>query len=176
VAEADWYYAHNGQQGGPVTLGQLQQMVRNGQLGPSDNCWRDGMAGWEPLSRTHPRLFAAPPAMPPMPPQQAMPMGYYHPPPSESSLGDNEGMRMILPVGRSGWAIAAGYLGLFSVLGCAGPFALIVSIIAIMDIKKHPDRRGMGRAIFGLVMGALGTIMLLLFIIGMVVAPSSRRY
>lgn len=171
MAEADWYFAKNGQQGGPVTLAQLQTMVRAGQLSARDSCWRDGMAAWEPMSKVHPRLFAA--VAPPVP---AQPMGYYQPPPQGPSLGDDPNMRMILPVGRSIWAIAAGYLGLFSVLGCAAPFALIVSIIAILDIKKHPDRRGMGRAIFGLVMGILGTILLIIGIIAMAASPSGRRY
>jgi hypothetical protein len=74
---------------------------------------------------------------------------------------------MLLPVGRSGWVIAAGYLGLFSILGCFAPISIIVSIIAICDIKAHPDRHGMGRAVFGLVMGILGSILLAGMIFGM---------
>ena len=42
-------------------------------------------------------------------------------------------MCMLLPVGRSGWAIAAGYLGLISVLAFPGPFAMIAGILAIRD-------------------------------------------
>lgn len=84
-------------------------------------------------------------------------------------LGDNAGMRLLLPVGRSGWAIAAGYLGLFSMVVVPAPLALIISIIAIMDIHKsknaqHP-KHGMGRAIFGLVMGLLGTVVLVMILI-----------
>jgi hypothetical protein len=75
-------------------------------------------------------------------------------------IGEDAGMRMLIPVGRSGWAIAAGYLGLFSVLVVPAPLALIVSIVAIRDIKGHPDRHGMGRAVFGLIMGILGTLLL----------------
>jgi hypothetical protein len=67
---------------------------------------------------------------------------------------------MLLPVGRSGWAIAAGYAGLFAVLIFPAPIALLLGIIAIIDIKKNPHKHGMGRAIFGVVMGALGTSLL----------------
>ncbi len=67
-------------------------------------------------------------------------------------------MRMILPVGRSGYAIAAGYLGLFSVLFVFAPFAILFGVLAIKDIKKRPEKLGMGRAIFGIVMGAIFTI------------------
>ncbi|HEX8076165.1 MAG TPA: DUF4190 domain-containing protein [Chthoniobacterales bacterium] len=74
-------------------------------------------------------------------------------------------MRLLLPVGRSGWAIAAGYLGLFGLLVVPAPLALIVSIVAILDIQRSKSssrqKYGMGRAIFGLVVGILGTAILL---------------
>ena len=77
-------------------------------------------------------------------------------------MGDDAGMRLLLPVGRSGWAIAAGYLGLFALLLIPAPLAIIVSIIAIRDIgksSKTPNKKyGMGRAAFGLVAGILGTL------------------
>ena len=76
------------------------------------------------------------------------------------SLGQNAAIRMLLPVGRSLWAIAAGYAGLFAVLFFPAPIALILEIVAIYDIKRHPDRHGMGRAIFGLVMGAIFTLVM----------------
>jgi hypothetical protein len=70
-------------------------------------------------------------------------------------------MRMVLPVGRSGLAVAAGYLGLFSVLLVPAPLALLFGILAVMDIKKHKDKLGMGRAIFAIVMGAVFTLVLI---------------
>lgn len=75
-------------------------------------------------------------------------------------------MWMLIPVGRSGWAIAAGYAGLFSVILIGAPFALIFGILAIRDIRRsrktdHP-KHGMGRAIFGIVMGSLVLLLLLL--------------
>ena len=85
-----------------------------------------------------------------------------------ASMGDNAGMRLLIPVGRSGWAIAAGYLGLFSLLVVPAPLALIVSLIAMRDIRKSKGtdrvKHGMGRAIFGLIMGILGTIVILMMV------------
>ena len=79
---------------------------------------------------------------------------------------------MLMPVGRSGWAIAAGYLGLFGLVILPAPLALIVSIIAIWDIRKSRDtekpKHGMGRAIFGLIVGVLGTAVLLLAVVSSV--------
>ena len=81
---------------------------------------------------------------------------------------NNPAMRMILPVGRSIWAVVAGYLGLFSVLMIFAPCALITGIIAIIDIRTHPERHGMGRAIFGVVMGAVFSAILAAAVLGSV--------
>ncbi|MGB7156811.1 MAG: DUF4190 domain-containing protein, partial [Tepidisphaeraceae bacterium] len=89
-------------------------------------------------------------------------LAYHVPPPV--APGQDLGMRVLLPVGRSGWAIAAGYAGLLSPLIIFAPLAILFGILAIRDMRKHPDRHGMGRAIFALVMGtigvALGAVML----------------
>ena len=81
----------------------------------------------------------------------------------ETRIGDDRLMRALLPVGRSGWAIAAGYLGLFSLLFIPAPLAILTGIIGIIDIKRHPHRHGMGRCVFGIVMGVVGTVLLILF-------------
>lgn len=183
---SQWYYTRGGAQQGPVTFDELRRLAETGQFGPGDLVWKEGMPQWQPAHQATPFFGAAPPPAPQaafspgnLPPGYApagyAPPGYaqpgyappgYSPPgapigyatPRPSSIGDDAGMRMLIPVGRSPWAIVAGYLGLFSILGCVGPVAIIVSIIAIRDIKAHPDKHGMGRAIFGLVMGIIGTI------------------
>jgi hypothetical protein len=90
-------------------------------------------------------------------------------PPSPVGLGNDAGMRYLLPVGRSGWAIAAGYLGLFSLVILPAPVALVISIVAIRDIRRSsltPNPKfGMGRAVFGLIMGLLGTGVLIAVVI-----------
>ena len=82
-------------------------------------------------------------AVPPVPPpyQGQTPYPYAQ----ASNIGNDAGMRMLLPVGRSWWAIAAGYMGLFSLLIFPAPIAIILGIIAIIDIKKHPGKHGIGR-------------------------------
>lgn len=80
-------------------------------------------------------------------------------------LHEDPAMRMLLPIGRSGWAIAAGYAGLFAVTCFLAPVALILGLVAIYDLKRHPKSHGWGRAIFGTVMGGLGTL-LLIFALG----------
>ena len=88
-----------------------------------------------------------------------------NPPRVYTPIENDAGMRMLLPIGRSMWAILAGYLALVSVLILPAPLALLFGIIAIVDIKRHPEKRGMGRAIFGLIAGGLFTLLLTVFII-----------
>jgi hypothetical protein len=71
-----------------------------------------------------------------------------------------------LPVGTSGWAIAAGYLGLFSLICFPAPLALLCGIIAIWHLRRNPRLSGWGRAIFGVVMGAIGIAILVLVTAG----------
>jgi len=85
-----------------------------------------------------------------------------------SDIGDNAGIRMILPVGRSALAIIAGYLGLFSLILIPAPLALVFGILAVMDIKKHPKRHGMGRAVFGIIMGLIFSVLLVIMIVGLI--------
>ncbi len=95
--------------------------------------------------------------------------------PRSVPIEDNQAMRMIIPIDRSGLAVAAGYLGLVSIIYVFAPFALILGILAIRDIKKHPEKHGMGRAVFAVVMGAIFTVVLLIFIIVVIVASFSGR-
>ena len=77
------------------------------------------------------------------------------------------GMRMLMPVGRSGWAIAAGYAGLFGLTIILAPIALVLGIVAMFDLKKNPKKHGWGRAIFGTLIGLLGTgLLIALFVSG----------
>jgi hypothetical protein len=69
---------------------------------------------------------------------------------------------MLLPVGRSAWAIAAGYAGLFCLIGIGVPFAIAFGILAIRDIKRHPEKHGLGRAWFGIAMAVLTVIVVVL--------------
>jgi hypothetical protein len=67
-------------------------------------------------------------------------------------------MRLLLPIGCSGWAVAAGYAGLFSVLLLPAPLAILFGVLALRDIKRNPKKHGKGRAVFGIIIGAIGTL------------------
>ena len=86
-------------------------------------------------------------------------------PPKAGFCNAESDLRFIIPIGRSGWAIAAGYLGLFSLMPLVGILAFVIGVVAIRDIRRHPELHGLGRAWFGIVMGALFTIVYLLVFI-----------
>jgi hypothetical protein len=159
-----YHLSRHGQPTGTLPESGLPAMLTSGQVLPEDLCWTEGMAEWRPVREVIPLPVEMPP-----PPQLAM--GTLPPalPAPPTRMGDDAGIRMLLPVGRSGWAIAAGYLGLFSLMVLPAPLALIVSLVAIRDIRKSRDtavpKYGMGRAVFGLIMGVLGTGLVLIFLL-----------
>lgn len=130
-----WHYGIGAQRFGPVPLNALQSMISSGQLGPSNLVWCEGWPGWVPAG-TVPMLF----------PQGPAPQG---------------GMQLLVPLGpQSALAIAAGYLGIGSLF--CGPFtgipAIVCGLLGLRDIARNPHKRGKGRSIFGIAMGAVFTI------------------
>jgi len=106
---------------------------------------------------------------PRVPPQQSQPYAGqpypgqpYAPKPF---VEDRTLIRMVLPIDRSLWAIAAGYLGLFALVIIPAPLALLAGIMAVIDIRRHPRKHGMGRAVFGILTGAAGSIALVLMLL-----------
>ena len=131
------------QQFGPFSLAAVQQYALEKRFQPTDIAWRPGMAAWEPLRAILERHGVKLPADP------------------EST---DSSMEWLIPINRSPLAILAPYLGLFSVLLIPAPFAVIVGILALRDLKKNPTRKGAGRAWFGIIAGAIGSIFLLITI------------
>jgi hypothetical protein len=71
-------------------------------------------------------------------------------------LGEPEVLSAPLPYSR--WANAARWLGILSILPLVGLAALTVGFLGVRDLRRHPGRRGLGRAVFGLVAGGLTTL------------------
>ena len=81
------------------------------------------------------------------------------------TMGADPIVRALLPVGRTPLAIIAGYLGLGALFCIPAPIALGVGIWAILDLKKRPGMHGMGRAVFGVVTGAIGTLCMVVWLV-----------
>ncbi len=80
------------------------------------------------------------------------------PPPDET-------MKYLIPVNPSAWALISGYLGLFSVLLIFAPFALVTGIFGLRDIKANPNKSGIGRAWFGIIMGTVFSFFLIFWLL-----------
>lgn len=137
IIEKKWYYEVGPSRVGPLPWEGLIHAARAGQFGPYSRVMSDGWSDWVPAAQV-PGLFPAQPG---------------------GALGNDAGTRMLLPVGRAGSAIVAGYLGLFSMLGIFAPFAVIMGVVALRSIKRDPSLHGAGRAWFGIVMGTLFTLL-----------------
>lgn len=69
----------------------------------------------------------------------------------------------LVPTGRTWQSITAGYLGICSILLFPGPFAVWMGVWALR-VSHRGGGHGRGRAVFGIITGALGTVGLLAWI------------
>ncbi len=60
MAAQEWWYAEGGSSKGPVALPTLLGMVSEGVLSGDTLVWREGLEGWEPVSRFAPNLASVP--------------------------------------------------------------------------------------------------------------------
>jgi uncharacterized RDD family membrane protein YckC len=58
----NWYYANAGQQAGPVSEAELEQLVGNGVVRADTLVWREGMPAWQPYSAARAATPASLPA------------------------------------------------------------------------------------------------------------------
>lgn len=150
--------SRNGKPVGAFDLSQVRQMYASCLLMASDYAWTQGMPDWQPLGV----LLGSdlPPAFPPA----AQPTAVQTRPASPNGC-----LALVIPIGRSGWAIGAGYLGLLSPLVLPAPFAILCGVLAIKDINKNPEKLGVVRAWFGIV---AGSAVMLMVLVGVVVSAS----
>src|SRR5262249_1444406 len=47
----EWYYIHDGERVGPVTVGRLRRRTRRGQIRPDDLVWKPGLRNWKPAAQ-----------------------------------------------------------------------------------------------------------------------------
>ena len=56
------------------------------------------------------------------------------------------------------------YCGLLSLIcWILGPAAILCGVMALRDMKLHPERHGMGRVWTGFILGGIGTLILCMF-------------
>lgn len=158
---AHWYYGDNGQQNGPFDEEGIRQAISAGRLTPYTMVWREGMAGWMPLMQV-PELSGGP----------AVP-GYSGQAPSQYAVPYGA-----MPGATSGLAIASMVCGICCLFMCyfagiCGLAAVICGHMALGRISQSPvPVGGRGMAIAGLILGYLGILISVAFIVMMVFAFS----
>jgi hypothetical protein len=56
-----WFYASDGQQNGPVSDEQLDELLRSGKINYATLVWREGMTDWQPLNLAARPVATSPP-------------------------------------------------------------------------------------------------------------------
>ncbi len=136
--QGDWFYGVAANRIGPVSADELQRRARLGQVAPGTLVWSDGMPQWV----------------------RAGTLPFLYPPGTVIPPDDGGALNLLIPMGpQSGWSIAAGYCGLLGMLfAIPAPFGIVFGIMGLRDLKRHPGKRGKGRAITGIVLGSLVTL------------------
>lgn len=68
-------------------------------------------------------------------------------------------LKYLIPMGTSPIPMIAGYLGLFSILILPAPFALILGVIGLKQLKKKNITNGRGRCWTGIILGSIFTVL-----------------
>jgi hypothetical protein len=117
-----------------------------------------------------PSATPQPPTQPtaPQPPAAAAPAAAPIAP-QPAPVNDDKLLEYVLPINRSGFAIAAGYLAFFNLLIITAPvtgtLSILFGVLGLRNIKQHPGRLGKGRAWFGIISGGIALFILILFAI-----------
>lgn len=143
AANDAWFYRIGDQQLGPLSADHLRHLIASGQIGQAVPVWCQGMFNWTPAGQV----------------------------PQLRQLRSDDGMKFILPTrNTSSSALIAGYLGLFGIFfPPLGVVALVLGIMGVRDLKRHPHKNGWGRAVTGIVLGGLMTMILVFVLVSVFV-------
>src|SRR5262245_39945049 len=143
----EWYYTIQGQQMGPVSTTELQQLAAQRRLQPSDLVWKEGMAKWVPAANTQglfPALPSAPVPSAAVPAAAAVPDDYDDRPrrrrrePDDLDDFDDRPRRRRA---RSGGGMSTGVILLIVggvVLLMLGGVAVVVLIVLVGGVSSGP--------------------------------------
>ena len=96
-------------------------------------------------------------------------------PPSGQGEHPSDALHWIVPTGRSWQTIAAGYVGLVSLLLFPlGPVAIVLGVLGLRAASRQGSH-GRGRAIFGIVAGVIATLIGIAVLIDVLNGPSRPR-
>ncbi len=167
--DAEWYFARDRTQQGPVRLSQLQRMADAGEIGPDTLVWRDGLAHWtrgsaveelrfpirlDAIAAAQADVRTAPSASVTLPPRQARDAVQPTNPPHRTSI----------------LAINSLILGGFWLFGLGSLAAIVLGVIAMRQIARSQGTlTGRRLAIAAIILGIAGLGLTL----GLLLSPRS---
>jgi hypothetical protein len=131
---------------------------------------RDDEEGVHPQARRPP---------PPVPEEEDRPRRRPRPPDYEDRQrrpfqGDDDAISSLIPY-KNGQALAAYYVGVFSLIPCVGFALAILGILGLNFAKNNPTAKGAGHAIAGIVLGGFVLVCHLVALVIFVAGIASSR-
>jgi hypothetical protein len=130
---------------GPVSADQLRQWLTEGRVNGQTKVQAADAAEWKTMAEI-PEFASLLPKSPPPPPVRPVPISPLPP-----------------QAGNSAMAVWAMVLGILSILCCAilGPVAIVLGAVSLSNLKSHPELKGRGFAITGIVLGIVSLLLVL---------------
>jgi hypothetical protein len=168
---AKWYYSVGDERHGPVSLMDLRQLVLNGQVTPHDLVWKDGLDDWVPIANQ---------------PEFQLQLGGSRQQSLAPDAMTGQSLHLRRTSGLAVASVTLGVIGLFPaicslfamipqtaamavasvilgfvglILGVSNVFAIIFGAASLKDLSRsHGYMTGWGMALSGLIMGAIGAV------------------
>jgi hypothetical protein len=141
---------------GPITADQLRQWIAEGRVNAQTKVQPEGATEWKTMADL-PEFAAVLPK--PVPPLPSIHLGA---PPASTETD-----KMAL------WSMITGIASLVCCQGYLGILSIILGAVALSRLKHHPQQRGTGFAITGIVLGAVA---LLVFGLGLILMFSNPQW
>ena len=154
-----WISLQDGKSHGPYEVSAVRSYLSEGRINMQALACPEGGSEWRAISSI-PELAGAATGSPAAPPPVAP-----FPVPPRSPVSVDPALAVVLPVGVDPVALLAGYVGLFSVLLVPAPFALALGVWSLVRLRGRPGSRGHVRAILGVVLGGIFTVLAVVLLV-----------
>jgi hypothetical protein len=148
---------------GPVSADQLRQWVNEGRVNGQTKVQAADTTEWKMMAEVPEFAVLFPKSPPPPPP----------PPPSQYATRGVPITPLPQQPGNSQMAVWAMVIGILSVLCCQflGPVAIVLGAVSLSQLKSHPELKGRGFAITGVVLGIVSILMVVAGILLLIFTP-----
>jgi hypothetical protein len=141
---------------GPVSADQLRQWIAEGRVNSQTKVQAADATEWKAMAEI-PEFAGVLPKAPPPAPTPSVPI---KPPQAQRA---NSQMAV--------WSMITGILSLLCCCGFAAPVAIVLGMVALSQLKNHPELTGSGFAIAGIVMGIVAILVCASFLMLFFLSP-----